>query len=53
MGYKNPDKRLVNVPPKEKRRVNKLRRRGEKRLLNGEHPRTKALRATRRGWWYA
>ena len=53
MGYTNRDKRLVNVPAKEKRRVSKWRRRAEQRELRGEHLRTKAARATRRGWWYA
>lgn len=52
MGYTNPDKRLVNVTRAEKRAVVRLRRRAERRVLNGEHPRT-AIRATRRGWWYA
>lgn len=52
MGYTNKDKRIVNVGPKEKRRVRVLRRRAEKREVNGEHQRT-AKRATRRGWWFA
>lgn len=52
MGYTNKDKRLVNVPPKEKRRVRVLRRRAEQREVDGEHPRT-ARRATKRGWWFA
>lgn len=52
MGYTNRDKRLVNVTRREKRTIRVLRRRAERRELRGEHPRT-ALRATRRGWWYA
>jgi hypothetical protein len=52
MGYTNRDKRYVNVTRKEKRAVKKLRRLAERRELEGEHPRT-AVRATRRGWWYA
>ena len=53
MGYTNPDKRIVNVTRAEKRHVSKLRRLGLKRELRGEHLRTKAEKATRRGWWYA
>jgi hypothetical protein len=52
MGYSNRDKRLVNVAPKEKRRVRALRRRADRREVRGEHLRT-ARRATKRGWWYA
>lgn len=52
MGYNNRDLRLVRVTRTEKRIVARLRRRAEKREVCGEHPRT-AIRATRRGWWYA
>lgn len=53
MGYTNRDRRyLVSIPAKEKREVKRLRRRAEQRELRGEHPKT-AIRATRRGWWYA
>lgn len=52
MGYTNKDKRFVHVSRKEKRRVNKLRRLAEKREAAGEHVKT-AIRATKRGWWYA
>lgn len=52
MGYTNRDKRWVTVTTREKRGVRVLRRRAEKRALRGEHPRT-AVRATKRGWWYA
>ena len=52
MGYINRDRRLVTVSAREKSRVKRLRRRAERRELAGEHMRT-AIRATRRGWWYA
>jgi hypothetical protein len=52
MGYTNKDKRLVTVTRAEKDQVKRLRRRAEKREVRGEHVRT-AVRATRRGWWYA
>ena len=52
MGYTNRDKRLVTVTAQEKRAVRKLRRVAEKRQLRHEHPRT-AVKATKRGWWYA
>lgn len=52
MGYTNRDRRFVNVTAAEKAVVKRLRRRAEKRELRGEHTRT-AVRATRRGWWYA
>lgn len=52
MGYTNRDKRLVYVSARDKRIVTVLRRRAEKRELRDEHTRT-AVRATRRGWWYA
>jgi hypothetical protein len=52
MGYTNRDKRIVNVSAKEKRHVRVLRRRAEKRETQGQNVRS-AVRATRRGWWYA
>lgn len=52
MGYTNKDKRLVNVTRAEKVSVRRLRRRAEKREVNGEHERT-AQRARHRGWWFA
>jgi hypothetical protein len=52
VGYVNRDRRIVHVSRKEKRHVNRLRRRAEQRALKGQHLRT-AIRATKRGWWYA
>lgn len=53
MGYVNRDHRIINIRRPEKLRVRRLRRRAEKRLLRGESPGRQAIRATRRGWWYA
>jgi hypothetical protein len=53
MGYTNKDRRIVNVTRAEKRRVTKLRRLAEHRELHGERICKLAIRATRRGWWYA
>lgn len=53
MGYTNKDRRVVRVTSKETRRVRRLRRRAEQRQLRGEAVGRQALRATRRGWWYA
>lgn len=52
MGYRNKDKRLVNVTNREKAHIRRLRRRAEKRELRGEHERS-ATRARRWGWWHA
>ncbi len=53
MGHCNRDKRIVNVTKREKTIVKRLRRHAEKRELRGEHIRRMAVRATKRGWWYA
>lgn len=58
MGYTNPDKRLVNVSPKEKRAVRVLRRRAERRALTrrarqsraASHPPRLVVRMTIRHW---
>jgi hypothetical protein len=51
--YTNRDKRIVKVSRREKDYVERLRRRAERREARGEHVRRTAVRATRRGWWYA
>ena len=53
MGYTNKDKRYVTVGRKEKRAVARLRRLAYRREDQGLHPRNTAVKATRRGWWYA
>lgn len=53
MGYTNKDKRIVHVTRDEKRRVVRLRRLAEKRDLHDEPIGHQAIRATKRGWWYA
>jgi hypothetical protein len=50
--YNNKDRRIVRVSSRETRMVRRLRRRAERRELRGENVRS-AVRATRRGWWYA
>lgn len=56
MGYVNKTFRTVVYSPEGRRRakriVTRLRRRAEKRELNGEHLGKQAERATRRGWWF-
>lgn len=53
MGYTNKDRRYVKVTSRETRYVRRLRRRAEKRELRGEAIGKTALRATRRGWYFA